>query len=149
MGQKQKKRERKAVEKKARLDEGKASDRDLEEILAGLTTEETEMFLAALELTMRKRRVQLLGYLATLLCLLVGSAWAFWMYGNREPGEFMGWAFLIPPAAAGLSLWGFGKLSRSLKPSRDIKLPERAAAAADPDEGGGPDDGPASGGEEE
>lgn len=131
MGQKQKKRERQEAEKKTRLDEGKPSDRDLEEILANLTTEEAEMFLSALELTMRKRRVQLLGYLAALFCLVVGLGWAFWMYGRRDPGDFMGWAFLIPPAAAGLALYGFGKLARSLKPSREIKMPEGAKAGGE------------------
>lgn len=134
MGQKKKKRERLEAAKRERLDDGNPTDRDLEDILANLTTEEAEMFLAALELTMRKRRVQLLGYLAALLVIVVGIAWAFWIYGNREPGEFVGWAFLVPPAAGGLALYAFGKISKSLKPSREIKLPERAARVANDEE---------------
>jgi hypothetical protein len=130
MGQKQKKRERATAAKAERLEQGNPNERDLEQILANLTTEEAEMFLAALELTMRKRRVQLLGYLATVLLLVLGIAWSFWMYGRRDPGEFIGWVFLIPPAAAGLALYGFGKLSRSLKPSREIILPKREDGAA-------------------
>lgn len=134
MGQKQKKRERQAAAKADRLEKGDPNDRDLEEILANLTTEEAEMFLAALELTMRKRRVQLLGYLAALLFIVVGMAWAFWMFGRRDEGEFIGWVFLIPALAAGLALVGFGKLARSLKPSREIVLPERARRRAAGDE---------------
>jgi hypothetical protein len=128
MGQKHKKRERAAAAKRERIDQGNPNDRDLGEILANLTTEEAEMFLAALELTMRKRRVQLLGYLATLVLLLFGILWAFWMYGNRDPDQFIGWVFLIPPAAAGLSLYLFGRMSRSLKPSREIILPKKVPA---------------------
>lgn len=116
MSEKAKKRARQAAEKAQRLDAGSPSEEDMEELLGDLSPEQAEMFVQALELALRKRRVMLLGYLATILALVIGMLFAFWIYGNREPGGFVGWAFLIPLLAAGVCLLGFGRLARTLKP---------------------------------
>jgi len=37
------------------------------------------------------------------------------IYGKREPGQFVGYAFLIPPLAAGLILFSVGRYARAVK----------------------------------
>ena len=113
MGEKQSKMERRA----ARAEAGKPSDAELEKLLAGLTPEQAEMFVDALELAVKKRRLLLWGYVAAAVALLAGIAAAFWIYGTRDEGQFVGWAFLIPPGLAGLTLFVFGRWSRAVKPS--------------------------------
>jgi hypothetical protein len=113
VGEKQSKKERRA----ARAEAGKPSDAELEKLLADLTPEQAEMFVDALELAVKKRRLMLWGYVAAAFALLAGIAAAFWIYGTREEGQFVGWAFLIPPGLAGLMLFVFGRWSRALKPS--------------------------------
>jgi len=95
-------------------DEIAASEQSLRESLEALTPEQADMFLRALELTMRKRRMMLFGYLGAALAMVVGTVWSLYMYGTHEPGTFIGWVFLIPFAIAGSSLYIFGKISRRL-----------------------------------
>lgn len=85
----------------------------LEEAIAKLTPEQADMFMRALALTMRKRRLMLVGNLTALLIMLVGMLFAFVAYGSREPGAFVGWVFLVPFGSAGFVLWLFGKLAKS------------------------------------
>ncbi len=98
--------------KKARKDPDEAK---MKEALDNLTEEEAEMFVEALELAVRKRNLMLVGYIVAIVGLLVGLGAAFAIYGTREPGQFVGWAFLLPPFIAGAALVIFGKWSRSLR----------------------------------
>lgn len=92
------------------------ADRELAARLGELPPEHQEMFLRALALAMRKRRVLLLGYCATVLSLVLGWVWALYIYGKtRDSGEFMAWVFLVPPAVAATVLILFGRLSRGLR----------------------------------
>jgi hypothetical protein len=84
----------------------------LEEAIAKLTPEQADMFMRALALTMRKRRLMLVGNLLALLLTVIGMLFAFVAYGNREPGSFVGWVFLVPIGSAGFVLWFFGKLAK-------------------------------------
>lgn len=84
----------------------------LEEAIAKLTPEQAEMFMKALTLTMKKRRLMLMGTLLALLVLVAGTIWAFITFANREPGSFKIWVFLVPFAGAGLSMWIFGRLAK-------------------------------------
>jgi hypothetical protein len=84
----------------------------LEEAIAKLTPEQADMFVRALSLTMRKRRLMLVGNLLALLVLVIGMLFAFVAYGNRTPGTFVGWVFLVPLGSAGFCLWFFGKLAK-------------------------------------
>lgn len=134
MAEKQSKKQRRAAERAARAEAGKPSEAEMEKLLEGLTPEQAEMFVNALELAVRKRRVMLWGYLGAAAGLLAGIAFAFWLYGSREPGQFVGWAFLIPPALAGLMLFVFGRWSRSLKP-RDPAEPPGSSGSPEPPAG--------------
>ena len=74
------------------------------------------MFVRALELAMRKRRVLLAGYLATILALIVGMIWALYIYGaTLGSGQFMAWVFLVPLTLAGSIMFLFGRYARRLK----------------------------------
>lgn len=97
-------------------DEGES----FEEALAKLTPEQTEMFMQALDMTMRKRRLMLLGNLLALLCMVGGMLLAFIAFSKREPGTFTGWVFLVPFASAGMCMWFFGRLARTVR-SRPLK----------------------------
>lgn len=74
------------------------------------------MFERALALTVKKRRVLMTGYLATAIALILGMAWALYIFGKTHGGEqFMGWVFLVPPLVASIVLVLFGRLARRLK----------------------------------
>lgn len=90
------------------------NDADLEKALADLTPEQAEMFVAALELAMKKRRVMLVGNLAAALAILIGMLWALYMYGGHEPGTFIGWVFLVPFAVAGAIMVGAAKIAKRI-----------------------------------
>ena len=84
----------------------------LEEAIANLSPEQAEMFMRALSLTMRKRRLMLVGNLTALLIMIIGMFFAFAAYANRQPGAFAAWVFLVPFGSAGFVLWLFGKLAK-------------------------------------
>ena len=84
----------------------------LEEAIAKLTPEQADMFMKALTLTMKKRRLMLAGTLLALFVLVAGMLWAFIAFANREPGSFKLWVFLVPFAGAGFSMWLFGRLAK-------------------------------------
>jgi hypothetical protein len=74
--------------------------------------------LAALELAVdrlrRRRKINLIGYFSAITVIVVGMVFGLWYMGTGQPGEFRGWVMLLPFAAAGALLWGFGKLSRKV-----------------------------------
>jgi hypothetical protein len=92
------------------------SDEDFARKLAELTPEQRELFERALLLTVKKRRVLMVGYLATAIALVLGLAWALYIFGKTHGGsEFMGWVFLVPPLVAAIVLISFGRIARRLK----------------------------------
>ncbi|MCP4446720.1 MAG: hypothetical protein GY811_15440 [Myxococcales bacterium] len=92
--------------------EGEVDRESLEEAIAKLTPEQAEMFMNALTLTMKKRKLMLMGTLLALLVLVVGTFGAFVTFANRAPGSFMIWVFLVPFAGAGFCMWFFGRLAK-------------------------------------
>ena len=82
---------------------------DVEKELAQLTPDEARIFLRLIEQALRKRRILLLGYLSALLAMLAGTVLSFYVYGTREPGQFVGWVFMVPLGSVGAILWGFGR----------------------------------------
>jgi hypothetical protein len=91
-------------------------DAELARKLEELTPEQAEMFVRALHLAMRKRRVLIAGYLATAIAVVLGWLWALYIYGKTSgSGEFMAWVFLIPPALGAILLFMFGRISRRLR----------------------------------
>ena len=90
----------------------KTVDEDFQEKLKNLTEEEAAMFVRALELAISRRRNMLIGYVLSLIAVILGMVWALYMYGTRAPGSFRLWVFLVPPTLAGIILITFGKLTR-------------------------------------
>ncbi|HUJ57717.1 MAG TPA: hypothetical protein VLX92_04480 [Kofleriaceae bacterium] len=72
-----------------------------------LTPEEAAFFLEKLERAIRKRKIQITGYLVAMLVWVAGMIFALAYYGLAK--GFVGWVFLAPFGAVGLVLWAFGK----------------------------------------
>ena len=89
-----------------------ADNDELRDALKGLSTEELAMYVLLVDKQLKRRRIQLIGYAVALAGFLAGMFLALYFYGNREPGEFIGWVFLIPFTAVAASLVIFGRLAR-------------------------------------
>ena len=85
---------------------------DVEKHIQELSPHEAEMFLSLLEAALKKRKILLFGYLTALICLIGGTMFALYMYGTREDGEFVAWAWLVPFCLCGGVLWGFGRWAK-------------------------------------
>jgi hypothetical protein len=71
-----------------------------------LSPEEAQFFLHKLELALRKRKIQLLGYLVAMIVWLIGMVFALVYFGIAD--GFVGWVFLVPFAVVGGILYVFG-----------------------------------------
>ena len=83
--------------------------------IAQLTPEEAEHFVGLLERAIRRRRVQLIGYLLALVVLLVGEFLALAYFGASDPGTFVGWVFFVPFVAVGAVFFIFGRWANRLR----------------------------------
>jgi hypothetical protein len=72
-----------------------------------LSPEEASYFVHKLEAALRKRKLQLTGYLVAMFVWLIAMVGALVYYGLVD--GFTGWVFLVPFALVGLVLWGFGR----------------------------------------
>ena len=88
---------------------------EIEAQIEQLTTEEAAIFVRILEITLKRRRAQMLGYIAAMISVVLGMLFALYMWGRHEKGTFIGWVFVIPPATAGLCLWLFGRWANRIK----------------------------------
>ena len=94
---------------------------ELARAIEKLTPEEASFFLWRLEISIKKRKVQLVGYLVAMLVWLAGMLFALAYYGLAS--GFVGWEFLLPFALVGMILFGFGKWADrigSAKPPAEI-----------------------------
>lgn len=82
-------------------------DDQLTDAIKQLSPDEAAFFLAKLERAIKKRRIQLFGYLVALGLWVLGTVGALVVYGLVA--GFVGWVFLVPFLFVGLSLWAFGK----------------------------------------
>jgi hypothetical protein len=71
-----------------------------------LSPDEAAFFLWKLEAALRKRKIQLVGYLVAMLLWLVGMVFALAYYGMAS--GFVGWVFIAPFAVVGVVLYVFG-----------------------------------------
>jgi hypothetical protein len=86
--------------------------RILAEAIAELTPEQAAEFERLMARAAKRRRILLAGYLLSLVVLLAGALWAFYVYGTAEPGSFRAWVLLVPLAAMGLIFFVAGRLAR-------------------------------------
>jgi hypothetical protein len=95
----------------------------LAEAIKKLSPEEAAFFLWKLEISVRKRKLQLTGYLAAMLIWLVGMVAALVIYGTSD--GFVGYVFLFPFALVGVTLWAFGKWAERVsaqKPPTEMSI---------------------------
>ena len=87
----------------------KAFDKDkhveLARAIEKLSPEEATYFLGKLEIAIKKRKVQITGYLVAM------GVWVAY-FGTHD--GFVGWVFLAPFALVGVVLWAFGKIAERL-----------------------------------
>ena len=101
-----------------------------------LSPEEAGYFLDKLERAIRKRKIQLGGYLAAMVVFLFGMVWALFYYGAQPEGTFVGWVFIIPFAGVGAILVLFGKWAEraarapTMSTAADAAFKERMQARA-------------------
>jgi hypothetical protein len=128
------------VDRAAALAAEKLGDPAFQAKLRELSPQQIELFVAALQMAIRKRRLMLLGYLCALLSIVLGLVFALITYAGHDRGTFVGWVFFVPFALAGASMWLFGKLARrihvrvgDLEIDTDARSarPRRAARGAD------------------
>ena len=79
----------------------------VEAAIKNLSREEAALFLFHLEMKLRKRKLQLAGYLVAMALWLAAMLVALVVFGTSS--GFVGWVFLIPFALVGVTLWAFGK----------------------------------------
>lgn len=77
------------------------------EAMKNMSPEQRDLFLFLMKAKYQKRKLQLTGYLVGLLLWLAGMIFALVIFGTSS--GFVGWVFLLPFAAVGLTLWIFGK----------------------------------------
>lgn len=84
----------------------KSSQDDLVRAIAQLSPDEAAFFLHRLEVALRKRKIQLSGYVIAMVAWLVGMVMALVYYGMNDAS--VAWAFIVPFGIVGLVLYGFG-----------------------------------------
>jgi hypothetical protein len=72
-----------------------------------LSPDEAAFFLWTLETALRKRKIQLMGYLAAMLVWVLGMMVALVIYGLST--GFVGYVFIAPFGVVGLVLYVFGR----------------------------------------
>ena len=86
-----------------------------------LNPQEAAFFLWKLEMSIRKRKIQIMGYLVAMLVWIAGMMFALIWYGTHD--GFVGWAFLLPFLVVGVILYLFGKWSEAVgraKPPEEL-----------------------------
>ena len=107
----------KAVPEREKID-----SKALEEAIAKLSPDEAAFFLQSLERKLRKRKIQLTGYLVAMIVWLVAMIGALAYYGASD--GFVLWVFLVPFALLGAILYGFGRWGTKVG-GPDRELPGR------------------------
>jgi hypothetical protein len=108
-----------------KLEEG-ASPEEIAKAISELDPKEAAFFLAKLEALMRKRKIQLTGYLVSLGAWLVAMFLALLYYGSHD--GFVGWVFLVPFALVGVIFFVFGKWAeRAAKSVKPMDLQPKSA----------------------
>jgi hypothetical protein len=71
-----------------------------------LSPDEAQFFLSKLEAAIKKRKIQITGYLVAMAAWLAGMVFALAWYGTHD--GFVGWVFLMPFGVVGVILYAFG-----------------------------------------
>ena len=85
---------------------------DVARAISQLSPEEAQHFVELLERSIRRRKIQLFGYLLSLVVLLAGTFFALVYYGSAGEGRFVGWVFFLPFVAVGIIFYVFGRWAK-------------------------------------
>lgn len=99
----------------------------IEEAIQNMPPEKAAELVAMLEASLRRRKLELIGYLAAAVILLVGMVGALYYYGTSDHGAFVGWIFLIPLGLAGGVMWLVGRVAERGRKARNAAKARRAA----------------------
>jgi hypothetical protein len=102
---------------------------DLARAIEKLSSDEAAYFLHKLECAVRKRKVQLTGYLVAMGAWLATMLLALLYFGTHQ--GFVIWVFVIPFAVVGAILYGFGRWSERIGRKAGPPPPKTAAPRAD------------------
>jgi peptidoglycan/LPS O-acetylase OafA/YrhL len=84
----------------------------IEQAIAALPPERAAELVHMLEQSMRRRKIELVGYLAAAVVLLVGMVVALYVFGTAHGNSFIAWVFLVPLTLAGLVMIVVGRVAR-------------------------------------
>jgi hypothetical protein len=102
---------------------------DLARAIEKLSPDQAAFFLHKLEMAIRKRKIQITGYLVAMGVWLVGMMFALAYFGMHD--GFVGWVFLAPFGLVGVVLYVFGKwadaVGRAPVPEKAAEVPAQAA----------------------
>jgi hypothetical protein len=101
---------------------------DLARAIEKLSPDQAAFFLHKLEMAIRKRKIQITGYLVAMGVWLVGMMFALAYFGMHD--GFVGWVFLAPFGFVGLVLYVFGKWADAVGKLPPPEKPAEAPAAA-------------------
>ncbi len=87
----------------------------IEQAIKNMPPEKAAELVAMLEESLRRRKIELYGYLGAALALLVGMVVALYIYGSADANQFVGWVFLIPLGLAGAIMWGVGRWAQKAR----------------------------------
>jgi hypothetical protein len=98
---------------------------DLAHYIEQLTPDQATFFMFKLEAALKKRKLQLTGYIVAMIVWLLSMVVALAYFGVMD--GFTGWVFLVPFALVGLVLYGFGRWSDKVGKSWEAIGPELTA----------------------
>jgi len=81
--------------------EDPAFRQQIEQAISNMPPEKAAQLVEMLEVSLRRRKIELVGYLAAAAVLLLGMIGALYYYGSSDRGDFVGWVFLLPLGLAG------------------------------------------------
>ena len=85
---------------------------ELARAIEKLNPDEAQFFLEKLECAIKKRKVQITGYLVAIGVWVTAMIFGLAYYGTHD--GFTGWVFLLPFALVGLVLWIFGMVATNI-----------------------------------
>ena len=87
--------------------------RNIERAVRELPPERAAELVAMLEASIKRRKLELYGYVAAAIIVLLGLVGGLLVMGSAKEGSFIGWIFFIPIGLAGLVMWLVGKKARA------------------------------------
>ena len=101
---------------------------DLARAIEKLSSDEAAFFLHKLEHAIRKRKIQLTGYLGSMVAWLVMMVGALIYYGTQD--GFTYWVFVVPFGAVGLILYTFGRWAERVAATPHVPAGKAGPVAA-------------------